>query len=42
MEDSLNAAYEVTCQMDNMIETHLEKVKNADTESVNTNIDDDR
>ena len=37
-----SAAYEVTCQMDNTIETHLEKVKNADTESVNTNIDDDR
>ena len=26
--------------MDNTIETHLEKVKNAETESVDTNIDD--
>jgi hypothetical protein len=34
------AAYKVTCKMDKIIETNLEKVKNVDTESVNTNIDD--
>ena len=32
-------AYKVTCQMDATIKTHLKEVKNADTESVNTNLD---
>jgi hypothetical protein len=35
-----SAAYEVTCKMNKIIETHLEKVKNVDTDSVDTNIDD--
>ena len=32
-------AYEVTCQTNDTIKTHLKKVKNADTESVDTNLD---
>jgi hypothetical protein len=31
-------AYEVACQMDVTIKTHLKKVKNADTESVDTDL----
>ena len=32
--------YEVTCQMDTTIKTHLNEVKNADTESVDADLDD--
>jgi hypothetical protein len=33
-------AYEVACQMDAMIKTHLKEVKNADTNSVDADPDD--
>ena len=32
-------AYKVACQMDATIKTHLKEVKNADTESVDTDLD---
>jgi hypothetical protein len=32
-------AYEVACQMDARIKTHMKEVKNADTESVDTDLD---
>jgi hypothetical protein len=32
-------AYEVACQMDTRIKTHMKEVKNADTESVDTDLD---